>query len=276
MRSWNQTGSDPQHRRSGCTTTVGRVNLEVGILTGISYVSGVDYFKGIHERVLTKTPKGHLMPPNPPMVMVSVDCDAYVNYLNTKAFDRVVDYLLAGVDKLVAAGCNLLVIASNTGHICVPAVEEAHPDLDILHIADCLAFQLKRQGLTRVGLVGTKPTMEEDFLKARLRRHGITAIVPEDETTRKEMYRIIYEELSFDDFRDESRSTMVEVIRGLATEGAEACVLGCTEIELLLQQQHVPELPLLPSAEIHIEATAELLLGNLAVADVLPPEEVSL
>jgi aspartate racemase len=257
------------------TTTVDHVNQKVGILTGISYVSGIDYFKGIHERVLAKTPKGHLMPPNPPMVMASVDCDAYVNYLNMKAFDQVADYLLAGVDKLVAADCNLLVIASNTGHICVPVVEEAHPDLDILHIADCLAFQLKQEGLTKVALVGTKPTMEEDFFKARLLRHGITAIVPEDKALQEEMYRIIYEELSFNDFRDESRSTMVEVIRGLVTQGAEACILGCTEIELLVQQQHVPELPLLPSAEIHIQATAELLLGNLELANLLPPDEVS-
>ena len=117
--------------------------------------------------------------------------------------------------------------------------------------------------------------MEEDFLKARLLRHGIAAIVPEDKALQEEMYRIIYEELSFNDFRDESRSTMVEVIRGLAAQGAEACILGCTEIELLLQQEHVPELPLLPSAEIHIQATAELMLGNLELADLLPPDQVS-
>ena len=251
------------------------MNERIGILTGISYVSGIDYFKGIHERVLAKTPRGHLMPPNPPMVMVSVDCDTYVNYLTMREFDRVADYLLAGVDQLVAAGCELLVIASNTGHICVPVVEKAHPNLGILHIADCLAFQLKQAGLAKVALVGTKPTMEEDFLQARLSRHGITTIVPEDEAVQAEMYRIIYEELSFNDFRDESRATMVEVIRRLGSRGAEACILGCTEIELLLQQQHVPELPLLPSAEIHIQATADLLLGNLELADLLPPDDVS-
>lgn len=242
----------------------------LGILTGISYVSGVDYYKGIHEKVLAHTPKKFLMPPNPPITMVSVDCDEYVQYLTSKEFDRVSNYLLGGVDKLVAAGSDWLVIASNTGHICVPSVEAAHPDLKILHIADCCAYQLKQQELTQVGLVGTKPTMEETYLHERLARHGITTIVPQDMAVQEEVYRIIYEELSFNELKDASRKTMVEVIRELGEQGAQACILGCTEIELLVQQEHVPELPLLPSAEIHIQATADILLGNMQLEDVLP------
>ena len=92
----------------------------LGILTGISYVSGLDYFKGINERVLANTPKCHVMSPNPSIVMVSVDCDEYVHYLTLKSFAKVEEHLLTGVRNLVAAGCDILVIASNTGHICVP------------------------------------------------------------------------------------------------------------------------------------------------------------
>ncbi len=242
----------------------------LGILTGISYVSGVDYYRGIHERVLAKTPVRHLMPPNPPITMVSVDCDEYAYHLTERAFDRVAAYLLQGVDKLVATGCDLLVIASNTGHICVPAVEAAHPQLDVLHIADCSAHQLKKLGVGQVGLVGTQPTMEESYLHDRLARHGITTMIPEDGSVREEIYRIIYEELSLNEFRPESRTTIVETLRALAKQGAEACILGCTEIELLVQQEHVPELPLIPSAETHIQFTADVLLGELRVEDVLP------
>ncbi len=244
----------------------------VGILTGISYVSGLDYYRGVHERVLARTSVRHLMPPNPPLTMVSLDCDEYAYYLTEGAFDRVVAYLLMGVDKLVATGCDLLIIASNTGHICVPAVEAAHPQLNVLHIADCSAHQLKQLGVSQVGLVGTQPTMEESYLHDRLVLHGISTMIPEDGTVREEIYRIIYEELSLNEFHEESRATVVEAIRALGAQGAGACILGCTEIELLVQQEHVPELRLLPSAETHIQIAADILLGDLRVEDVLPPK----
>jgi aspartate racemase len=245
-----------------------------GILTGISYVSGLDYYRGIHERVLAARAVGHLMPPNPPLTMVSVDCDEYAFHLTNRNFDHVAAFLLAGVDKLVATGCDLLIIASNTGHICVPLVEAEHPDLDILHIADCSAYQLKELGISQVGLVGTQPTMEESYLHDRLARHGITTAIPEDVSAREEIYRIIYQELSLNEFRPESRATIVDAIRALGATGVEACILGCTEIELLVQQEHVPELALLMSAETHIQFAAEILLGNLSVEDVLPAKTI--
>lgn len=244
----------------------------LGILTGISYVSGLDYFKGINEIVLANTPKCHLMSPNPSIVMVSIDCDKYAHYLRLKSFDKVAEYLLTGVRKLVETGCEILVIASNTGHICVPAVESEFPKLKILHIADCCGSQLKKQGFSKVGLIGTKPTMEENYLKERLHLHGITTLVPEDEQTQEEIFEIICQELSYNVFRDESRGKMVKAIRGLEMQGAEACILGCTEIELLVQQKHVPNLPLLPSAEIHIQTAANLLLEKVDLEDVLPFE----
>ncbi len=245
----------------------------LGILTGISYVSGLDYFKGINERVLANTPKCHVMSPNPSMVMVTVDCDAYVHYLVLKSFAKADEHLLGGIRKLVAAGSDILMIASNTAHICVPAVESNFPELKILHIADCCASRLKKQGLKKVGLIGTKPTMEENYLKARLLRHGITTLVPEEEQTQEEIYDIICQELSYNVFRDESRTKMVQAIRGLEARGVEACILGCTEIELLVQQEHVPSLPLLPSAEIHIQTAADLLLGKVELEDLLPPKD---
>lgn len=244
----------------------------LGILTGISYVSGVDYYRGIHERVLAATPVRHLMPPNPPMTLVSIDCDTYAHHLTEHEFERVHRHLLDGVDKLVATGCDLLVIASNTGHICVPAVEAAHPGLDILHIADCSAHKLRRLGVTTVGLVGTQPTMEQPYLKERLARHGITTITPNDPDARSEIYRIIYEELSLNEFVPASRDRIVAEIRTLADRGAAACILGCTEIELLVQQKHIPELPIIPSAETHIDVIADVLLGNAQLADVLPTQ----
>ena len=85
----------------------------LGILTGISYVSGLDYFKGINEIVLANTPKCHVMSPNPVIVMVSVDCDEYAHYLTLKSFDKVAEYLLTGVRKLVAAGCEMTFVRNS-------------------------------------------------------------------------------------------------------------------------------------------------------------------
>ena len=116
--------------------------------------------------------------------------------------------------------------------------------------------------------------MEEAYLHERLAKHGIATIVPPEEGVRAELYRIIYEELSFNHFLPESRQTMVEAIRSLGLQGAEACILGCTEIELLVQQEHVPELPLLPSAEIHIQAIADVLLGKIELDEMLPTERL--
>lgn len=181
----------------------------LGILTGISYISGLDYYQGINERFCADTPKGHLMVPNPPIVMASVDCDEYVHYLTLKAFDEVAEHLLVGVRKLAAAMCDLLVIASNTGHIAVPAIEKEFPRLRILHIADCIARRLKQQGVSRAGLIGTKPTMEEDYLKSRLSLHGITTVVPKEEELQEEIYEIICQELSFNILKDASRAKMV-------------------------------------------------------------------
>ncbi len=257
------------HRNWGVPKTMTRPVL--GILTGISYVSGLDYFRGINERFCAGTPQGHLMVPNPPIVMASVDCDEYVHYLTSKAFDRVAEHLLEGVRKLVAAGCDLLVIASNTGHIAVPAIEKEFPSLRVLHIADCFAYRLKQQGIRNVGLIGTKPTMEEDYLRSRLSLHGISTVVPEEVSLQEEIYDIICQELSFNILKEESRAIMVGAILRLKERGAEACILGCTEIELLVKQEHVRDLALFPSAEIHIEMAASVLLREISLEEVRAP-----
>ena len=234
----------------------------LGILTGISYISGIDYFAGINKAVIDGAPNGRIMSPNPLIVMVSLDCDQYVHLLTTRAYREVDEYLLGGVSKLVAAGCSTLLIASNTGHICVPAVRERYPDLNILHIADCCATELLNHGHRKIALLGTQPTMEETYLKGRLAEYGIEAIIPADASDRTRIYEIICQELSFNILRDESRDYLIQIIRDLADQGAEACLLGCTEIELLIQQQHIPDVPLFPSAQIHIAAAANLLLDS--------------
>lgn len=276
----------------------------LGILTGISYVSGLDYFKGINERVLAEGTKGHLMVPNPQIIMSSVNCDEYAHHLVSNQFDKVDEHLLSGISKLVNAGCDLLVIASNTGHICFPTVKVRYPELQILHIADCCALQLKAKGFTKVGLIGTKPTMvsshfsnlgfmlllcvffflityvlhnylfscekQHDYLKDRLALHGISTIVPETDSEQEEIFRIIMDELSYNKLIGSSRETLINSIEGMIRRGAETCLLGCTEIELLVPLDAIPNVTLLPSAEIHMDCIAQVLLGKICLEDILP------
>lgn len=165
-------------------------NFVAGILTGISYQSGVDYYSKINGIATELVGKGRVMKPNPKMHLVSLDCDEYVALLARDDTAAVANYLASGVDSLVQAGANLLVIASNTGHCCVDVVVQRHPDLHILHIVDCVAHRIRAKGITRVGLVGTTLTMRGSFWESRLRLHGISCCVPPRET-----HSLIYDQI---------------------------------------------------------------------------------
>ena len=244
--------------------------IDLGILTGISYVTGLDYYNGINEYFMQNSKPIYSLNPNPSMVFASVDCDKYVKLLEERNFDKVSDHLMDGITKLVNSGCNYLAIASNTGHICYEKVKQKYPGLNIIHIADCIAWELKKKSYYNVGLVGTKPTMEEDYLIGRLQLHGINTTVPEHVTDRTKIYDIICNELSYNIFKDDSRKCIVNIIKKLISNNTNACILGCTEIELLVKQNDMDNVKLLPSAEIHIRCIANLLLGKLSLLEIQP------
>ena len=250
----------------------------LGVLSGVSYVSGLDYFKTINQRVgsLISRSACERMPKNARLVMVCVDCDTYVDLLEKGDMVGCSRYLMEdGVDRLVAAGAEVLVIASNTAHLVCAAAVEKHPQLQVLHIADTTAAAIKAAGLTRVGLLGTKPTMENgSWLQARLAAHGIEVVVPEREAELRRCYDIICQELSLEIFTEESRAFMVGLARALVAErGAQAVVLGCTEIELLVRADDAPGVVLFASAALHMEAAAKVQVGLLSSADLNPSAE---
>eukprot|EP00040_Diaphanoeca_grandis_P028279 m.163498 g.163498 ORF g.163498 m.163498 type:complete len:270 (-) comp31293_c2_seq4:1633-2442(-) len=241
----------------------------LGVLTGISYVSGLDYYRGINEGYAKIIGKGEVIPPNPLMLVASVDCDKYAMLLINKQWTGVEEHLLIGVDCLVRGGINLLCIASNTGHLAYDAIRLKHPDLEVLHIADCTAREIKKQGLKKIGLIGTQPTMQENYLKDRLKLHGLEVITP-DESELKQIFQFIMDELGSNIFKDTTRAYFVTQLKALRDMGAEGVILGCTEIELLVNQTHVSDIPLFPSAEIHIRAAAACAAGTEQVSEFTP------
>mmetsp|Transcript_105724 Transcript_105724/g.329525 ORF Transcript_105724/g.329525 Transcript_105724/m.329525 type:complete len:263 (-) Transcript_105724:165-953(-) len=243
----------------------------VGLLTGVSYVSGLDYYRGINEKAAELVPKAKVMIPNPPMVIVSLDCDEYVDYLERNDDAGLQEYLLKGIKKIHAAGADFLVIASNTAHVCYGSIREALPGFPVLHIADTTAMSIRTFGFTRVGLLGTEPTMRDgSWLKSRLEAHGISVVVPSSESEARRCYDIICKELSFNELKDESRAFFVGLCRSMLTQGAQGVVLGCTEIELLVTARDVPDVPLFCSAELHIAAAARVAVGQACVENYAP------
>ena len=248
----------------------------LGVLTGVSYISGLDYFRTINERVSSLIPREHSlrMAKNSRMVLACVDCDVYVDYLQRGDHEGCIEYLMEdGVRRLAAARVDVLIIASNTAHIVVDAVKLEFPWLPVLHIADTTARAVHGKQMRTVGLIGTEPTMADgSWLRRRLASHGLRVITPSSLDDCKRCYEIICQELSFGVMNASSRDFVVAVARGLLADGAEGVVLGCTELELLITPESCTEgsIPFFRSAELHMEAAARVQVGLMSVADFEP------
>ena len=159
--------------------------------------------------------------------------------------------------QIEAAGADFLLICTNTMHLVADEISAAI-NIPILHIADATATKIKEAGIGSVGLLGTKFTMEEEFYKGRLEQHGLKVIVP-NKSDREIVHRVIYEELCLGQVNDESRNEYLRIIDDLGQRGAEAVIEGCTEIGLLVQQEHT-NIPLFDTTQIHAtQAVAEAL-----------------
>ncbi len=153
--------------------------------------------------------------------------------------------------RLETGGADFILICTNTMHKVAPEIE-ASINIPLLHIADATADEIQDKGLSTVGLLGTRFTMEQDFYKGRLEDvHGIKVLVPEVED-REIVHRVIYDELCQGIISDHSRNEFIRIIKMLYKQGAEAVILGCTEIALLVQQAHT-SVPLFDTTRIHAE-----------------------
>ena len=205
----------------------------IGMLGGMSWESTAVYYRLINEGIKSRLGELH----SAKICLNSVDFDEIEKLQRVGDWDAQAEILSEAARSVEAAGADFLIICTNTLHKVVPQIEQAIT-IPILHIADATALQLQADGIKIIGLLGTRFTMEQDFYKQRIsEKFGIKVIVPASDD-RQIVHAIIYDELCLGKINDGSRVKYVQIIDRLRQAGAEAIVLGCTEIALLLQQDH--------------------------------------
>ncbi|MCK5866321.1 aspartate/glutamate racemase family protein [Marinobacter adhaerens] len=227
----------------------------IGLLGGMSWESTQTYYRLINEGVKNRLGGLH----SAKLVLFSVDF-AEIEALQHKGdWPATADILAGAALSLQKAGADFLVIGTNTMHKVAPEIEQAI-GIPLLHISDATAQVLKKDGVTRVGLLGTRFTMEQAFYRERLEAAGIDVLTP-DESQRDEVHRVIYEELCQGEIKPDSRHTYLDIVSSLSGRGAQAVILGCTEIGLLIRQADT-EVPLYDTTEIHAARALELALHH--------------
>ena len=222
----------------------------IGLLGGMSWESTVPYYRTINETIRARLGGLH----SARVVLYSVDFHEVERLQHAARWDEAGALLAAAAQALERAGADFIVLATNTMHKVAPAIEAAVA-LPLLHIADPTAARIRAAGLARVGLLGTRFTMEQDFYVERLRtRHGLAVDVP-DADERERVHRIIYDELCVGEVVPASRDAYRAIIAGLVERGARGIILGCTEISLLVDQSDSP-VPIFDTTALHAEAAA--------------------
>lgn len=227
---------------------------KLGLLGGMSWESTIPYYRCINERVRERLGGLH----SAELLLYSVDFAAIEALQHRGDWDAAGRTLAGAAQALQRAGAEALVICTNTMHRVLPQIEPALR-IPVLHVADATAARIRAAGFTQVGLLGTRFTMEQDFYRDRLAQHGLDVRVP-DEASRGLVHRVIYDELCQGRCLPESRAAYRAVIADLVAGGAEAVILGCTEIGLLVDADD-SAVPLFDTTAIHAEHAADWALA---------------
>lgn len=226
----------------------------IGLLGGMSWESTQTYYRLINEGV--KAGLGGLH--SAKLVLVSVDFAEIEAVQHRGDWDAAGAALATAAQQVEVAGADFLLLCTNTMHKIAPQIEAAI-QIPLLHLADATAERIKQRGLKKIGLLGTKFTMTQDFYKGRLEHRSLQVIVPND-PDQNSVHRIIYNELCLGEIREDSRADYLRIIQNLQAQGAEGVIAGCTKIGLLVQQKHI-DLPLFDTTAIHAEVAVETALN---------------
>ena len=225
----------------------------IGLIGGMSWESTVTYYQIINETVKRELGGLH----SAKILLYSVDFAEIEEYQAKGLWEKSAEVLADAARNLERAGADFIVICTNTMHKVAPQIREKIR-IPILHIAEATAEALLEKGITKVGLLGTKYTMTQEFYKNKLTEAGIAVVIPDAEGVER-VNDVIYGELCLGKIRKESRAAFLEIIEQLAAEGAQGVILGCTELGLLVRQADT-SMPVFDTTQIHAEKAAQLAL----------------
>ena len=222
----------------------------IGLIGGMSWESTVSYYQLINETIKEKLGGLH----SAKILLYSVDFAEIERYQASGDWDKSAEVLSQIAQNLEQAGADFIVICTNTMHKVAPQIQKTI-SIPILHIAQATADALLENGIKKVGLLGTKYTMTQDFYKEKLFEAGLDVVIP-DQAGVEEVNRIIYDELCLGQIKESSKQAYLAIIDDLKNAGAEAVILGCTEIGLLVKQEDT-DMSLFDTTEIHALRAAE-------------------
>jgi len=222
------------------------MHKRIGILGGLTPESTITYYMHIvHRYHELYGDHGY-----PETIINGVSFQKYEDWMNDEDWDSIEAALLTGLKTLKRAGADFAVIATNTMHLLFDKLQ-AQIDLPLISIVDATAEAIKSNGFEKVGLIGTRFSMNKPFYKEGLAKHGIEVVTPNEED-KAYIGKVIFEELSIGKLTKESRKGYLKIIDKLVTQGAEGIVLGCTEIPLLIRQEDTP-IKVFDTATVHAE-----------------------
>lgn len=226
----------------------------IGLLGGMSWESTALYYKSINEGIKHELGGLH----SAKISLYSVNFEEIEKLQHQGKWDETAVILANAAKSVEAAGADFLLICTNTMHKVAPEIQ-ANISIPILHLADATALRLQAAGIKKVGLLGTRFTMEQDFYKNRLvEQFGIDVIVPNDKD-RTVIHDVIYKELCLGQINSDSKTNYLAIVNRLHQQGAEAVIMGCTEITLLINQKDT-SVPLYDTTAIHAEEAVKLAL----------------
>ena len=226
----------------------------IGLIGGMSWESSLEYYRIVNETVKEKLGGLHSCK----CLLYSVDFGVIEALQHQNKWDELTKLMIEAAQNLKHGGADFIVICTNTMHKMAPEIETA-TGLNVLHIADVTGAAISKDQIQKVGLLGTRFTMEGDFYKKRLKdNYDIEVIIPED-ADRQIIHDIIYNELCLGLIKDDSRQKYINIINKLCANGAEGIILGCTEIPLLIKQSDVL-IPVYDTTKIHAESAVDFAL----------------
>jgi aspartate racemase len=226
----------------------------IGLIGGMSWESSIEYYRSINETAREKLGGLH----SAKSLMVTVDFAEIEKLQHEDRWDEAAQILVKCAQDLERGGADFIVLCTNTMHKLADQIT-ASVNIPFLHIADATAEKIVAAGIKKIGLLGTRFTMEHDFYKGRLIRDFELEVATPNESDREVIHRVIYDELVQGKIVDASRAEYRRIMQSLIAQGAQGIILGCTEIELLVKQED-SSVPLFPTTQIHAIAAVEYAL----------------